>query len=128
MGDSCIFIPTPSLERGQHCLLSSALLQHPVRAVNLRALRNFYTRMTVYLLHLPRAGPSKGLSIIQHYGRVSAYIFKRLDVIKHSDMSLYTPGKKTMRGKACSFWHGMLRAQLWLETWSREFVLWQPRL
>lgn len=36
--DLHIFIPTPSLERGQHCLLSSALFLHPVRAVKLRAL------------------------------------------------------------------------------------------
>lgn len=38
-------------------------------------------------------------------------------MIKHCDMSLYTSGKETKRGKACSFWHGMLCAQLWLETW-----------
>lgn len=57
--------------------------------------------------------------------------FWGLDVIKHSDMSLYTSGKETKRGKACSFWHGMLCAQLWLETWRdvrRSDVLWQPRL
>lgn len=46
-------------------------------------------------------------------------------------MSLYTSGKETKRGKACSFWHGMLCAQLWLITWrdvSGSDVLWQPRL
>lgn len=36
-------------------------------------------------------------------------------MIKHSDTSLYTSGKEAKRGKACSLWHSMLCAQLWLE-------------
>lgn len=69
--------PKPSLERGQHCLLSSALLRHPVRAVKWRALLNFYAGTdTFYLLHLHGAKRSENLSIIQQYGRVSASILR----------------------------------------------------
>lgn len=132
LGNLHIFTPMPSLKGGQRYLLSSALLNRPARAIKWRTPSHCYARSTRFSpLHSPGAKTSEGLSIIQQWGWVFHIHFSGLDVIKHSGMSLHTSGEETKRGKACTFWHDMLRAQLQLDTWrdgSRSDVLRRPRL
>lgn len=67
----------PSLERGQLCLFSSALMHHSTRAAMWRAFTEVLPQNnTEYLLHLPRAKTSEGLSIIKEYARLSTFILR----------------------------------------------------
>lgn len=117
-----IVISSPSLARGQSPLSTSALRRHPVKAVWL-----FFFTPERRSLYLPRAKTSNGLSIIQYGTSISRV---RCDKTQWH-ISLHIRDGDKERKKACSFWHGMLRARLRPDSWrdvSGSDVFWQPRL